>query len=118
MPKDVSVVRSVSDRYRRWFEYEKDAHIKVLASLDAVPAANRLLPAYEKAITLMAHIMAARQLWLFRFGAGARKPCDFFPTGLSLPDVVGQVEEIHVAWSRFLGPLTDADLSTSFEYES
>ena len=30
---------NLADRYRRWFEYEKDAHAKVLASLAAVPAA-------------------------------------------------------------------------------
>ncbi len=28
----------LSDRYRRWFEYEKEMHEKVLASLNGVKA--------------------------------------------------------------------------------
>ena len=29
------------DRYRRWFEYERDSHSKMLASLENVPAEFR-----------------------------------------------------------------------------
>jgi uncharacterized damage-inducible protein DinB len=69
-------------------------------------------------MTIMAHIMAARQLWLFRFGVSAEKPKDFFPTGLSLPDVIERVEQVHTAWSGYLGRLSDSDLARTFDYES
>src|SRR5438270_9343480 len=98
---DSGTISTLADRYRRWFEYEKDAHIKVLASLDSVPSENRTSSAFGKAISIMGHLVAARQLWLFRFGVSPKKPDDFFPTGLSLPDLIGQVEEIHGVWTAF-----------------
>jgi uncharacterized damage-inducible protein DinB len=106
------------DRYRRWFDYEKDAHIKVLASLDSVPEENLSSREYQKALTIMAHIMAARQLWLFRFGVNSDKPKDFFPTGLTLPDVIERVEQVHTTWSSYLERLSDSDLARAFDYES
>ena len=33
--------RTTINRYRRWFDYETDAHAKVLASFDTVPSAGR-----------------------------------------------------------------------------
>jgi uncharacterized damage-inducible protein DinB len=56
-------------RFRRWFQYEQDAHRKVLDSLHSVPAARRAEPSYQQAINLLAHIVEARRLWLFRLGA-------------------------------------------------
>jgi len=60
---------SIIDRYGRWFEYEKDAYHKVLHSIEATDDAQRLSPSFQKAVDLFAHMMAARQLWLFRLGA-------------------------------------------------
>ena len=55
-------------RFRRWFEYEVDAHAKVVASLGTVPADRRGGPEYRKAVALLAHVVAARRVWLGRFG--------------------------------------------------
>ena len=82
---------SVADRYRRWFAYEQDSHAQVLAALAAVPEELRATAGYGQAVTLMAHIAAARLLWLYRFGveqsvAVKFRPqtvADFFPTNLS-----------------------------------
>lgn len=38
------------DRYRRWFDYEKDSHAKTIASLNAVPAELREREAFPKAV--------------------------------------------------------------------
>src|SRR5438128_1909868 len=90
------------DRYRRWFDYEKDIHAKVLASLNAVPAERRSEAAFTKALTLLAHIVAARQIWLFRFGVAKEAPSEFFPTGVGLTDLATRVDEIQDAWSTYL----------------
>lgn len=37
----VRVTFMIIERYRRWFEYEKDAHAKVFASFDTVPSDRR-----------------------------------------------------------------------------
>jgi uncharacterized damage-inducible protein DinB len=107
-----------SDRYRRWFEYEKDGHAKVLASLESVPSENRALPAFAKAATLLAHIVAARQLWLFRFGAARVAPTDVFPEGLSIAELASQLSEVEAAWNSYLSRLDDDELSRVFTYQS
>ena len=109
---------TLADRYRRWFDYEKDANIKTLAALDSVPNRNRTSAPFQKAVSIMAHIVAARQLWLFRFGISDKKPTDFFPSGLDLHELIGRVEDVHGRWTVYLSRLTDADLNRRFEYQS
>ena len=117
---------SAADRYRRWFEYEQDSHAKVLASLAAVPAELRAGGTYQQAVTLMAHIVAARLLWLFRFGAAQARAAelrpqtvaDFFPAHIALADVSARVAEMQAAWADYLAGLTDEELARVFEYQS
>lgn len=104
-------------RYRRWFEYEKDSHEKVLASLNAVRRELRASEGFQKAIDLMAHITAARRMWLFRFGV-SNEPAELFPQGVSLADLPALVESMQAAWSDYLDNLEDAELSRVFEYQS
>src|SRR6516225_3474579 len=99
----------LADRYRRWFQYEKDSHAKVLASLESVPSHLRSTPAFEKAVSLLAHIAAARQLWLWRFGVASEAPRDIFPTGLALAEIAGRIEAVQAAWSDYLGRLDDTE---------
>ncbi|HXO20330.1 MAG TPA: DinB family protein [Thermoanaerobaculia bacterium] len=102
--------------YRRWLEYEKDSHAKVLASFATVPADRRA--ELQRAIDLLDHIAAARRMWLFRFGVLPSGPADIFPRGASAAEVAGRIAEVEAAWSAYLERLTDADLERSFEYQS
>ena len=114
------MARSRADEYRRWFDYERDSHAKVLAALDAVPAERRGAPEFRKAVTLFAHIIEARRLWLFRMGAAREGPRldDMFPESVSLADLSGRLDAMHAAWSRHLAALDDAAIARHFEYES
>jgi uncharacterized damage-inducible protein DinB len=114
------MAETLANRYRRWFEYEKDAHAKVLASLHSVPESQRSTSACEKAVTLLAHIMQARRVWLFRFGVldQGPGPKDFFPTGLTLNDLAARLREIEALWSSYLQKLDDRELARVFEYQS
>ena len=117
---------SAADRYRRWFAYEQDSHAKMLAALAAVTEELREREAYRQAVTLMAHIVAARRLWLARFGLTANVPADFapqqvadfFPENISLAEVAARVDETQAIWARYLDGLTDAELARVFEYRS
>ena len=62
------MANELADRFRRWFEYEQDAHAKVLASFDTVPPDRRDGREFKKAVALLGHVVAARRVWLFRFG--------------------------------------------------
>jgi uncharacterized damage-inducible protein DinB len=106
------------DRYQRWFEYEKDAHQKVLRSLDATPDAERSSAAFQKAVDLFAHMMAARWLWLFRFGAASEPPPELFPRDVRAETLALLAEEMHKAWSGYLDRLHEAELARTFEYNS
>ncbi|HEY3131733.1 MAG TPA: DinB family protein [Acidobacteriota bacterium] len=106
------------DRYRRWFQYEQDSHAKVLASLKAVPDKIRVVADFQKAIDLMAHIVAARRLWLYRFGVIKEGPRELFPRGTTLPDLVSRVDQIQHMWSTYLDRLDDLELARIFEYQS
>jgi uncharacterized damage-inducible protein DinB len=108
----------LADRYRRWFEYEKDSHEKVLASLTAVPAPKRSAPEFKKAVSWLGHMMAARRLWLFRFGVAKEAPTEFFPQRVSLEEVSAQVKEVHRLWTDYFSRLDDTELARAFEYQS
>src|SRR3989442_8205145 len=70
---------SMVERYRRWFAYEKEMHEKVLTSLNGVDTKLHQSLSFQKAIDLLAHILAARRMWLFRFGVLHTEPPDLFP---------------------------------------
>lgn len=109
---------TTADRYRRWFEYEKDSHAKVLQSLQAVPANLCSCPEYQKSLTLLAHIVAARRIWLFRFGIAREAPKDFFPQKVDLKTLSSDLANMQQSWSDHLAQLNDTDLARTFEYRS
>jgi uncharacterized damage-inducible protein DinB len=109
---------SMPGRFRRWFEYEIDAHEKVVASLNTVPADQRGSPSYRKAVDLLAHIVGGRRIWLYRFGATSDGPPSLFPTGASLEEVTASLRVTQARWSEYLSKITDAELARVFEYQS
>lgn len=106
------------DRYRRWFEYEKDSHAKTIASLVGVPADKRSSPSYQKAVDLFAHMMAARRLWLFRLGVINEGPRDIFPESVNVETLDALAEDVHGLWQDYLDRIDDDELSRVFEYRS
>jgi len=107
---------SLADRYRRWFEYEKAAHAKLLHSLQSMPVELLGAPEYIKAVELAGHIVAAREMWLFRLGEGKAPPAHLFEQGLGVPELQARFQRIHAEWSNYLGNLTDSGLARVFEY--
>jgi uncharacterized damage-inducible protein DinB len=108
----------MADRYRRWFVYERDAHRKVLRSLEAVAPPRRGEDWFQKAVDLFAHLMAARHLWLFRLGAKPDRPAELFPRGAALASLGPMAVEIEEAWSAYFDSLTDDEAARVFEYTS
>ena len=62
---------TLADRFRRWFEYERDSHAEVLTALEASPETARATREFERAVSLMAHVVQARRGHGFRV-LGAR----------------------------------------------
>lgn len=104
-------------RYRRWFDYEKDSHRRTLDSLKAVSEELRKSQEFRKAVYLMAHIVAARRMWLFRFGVLAGN-VELFPREVSLAELPDQIAAMETMWTQYLNQLDDAALARIFEYQS
>ncbi|HET9233774.1 MAG TPA: DinB family protein [Candidatus Eisenbacteria bacterium] len=106
------------ERFQRWYTYEKDSHAKVLASLDTVPQDRRTSPEFGKAVALLAHLVAARKLWLYRMEGSPELPKDIFFESPPLEWVRDALAGMEAAWSGYLSGLTDRDLDHVFEYRS
>jgi uncharacterized damage-inducible protein DinB len=109
--------RVIVERYQRWFDYERDAHAKVIRSLESVPAERRSSAEFRRAVSILGHIAAARRVWLFRFGVIPDGPTTLFPE-TQLADVVGELQTIQEKWTDYLSRADDEQLSRFFEYKS
>jgi uncharacterized damage-inducible protein DinB len=109
---------SLADHYRRWFQYEQDAHAKTLQSLEDAPVSVKSTAEFSKCLELMAHLAAARGMWLYRLGGTPQAPTAIFPRNVRLPDLKHQIESMHGVWSEFLAKLSDADLERVIEYRT
>src|SRR5437899_10993256 len=81
-----SPMKSLADRFRRWYEYERDCNAKSLQMLESVPAERRAAAEFQKAVDRMAHLVAARRRWLNRLGHFPEAP-PFFPKETTLSEV-------------------------------
>lgn len=105
-------------RFRRWFEYEQDAHDKVLASLETVPPERRTGPDYRKAVAIFAHIVGARQVWLHRLGVIPKGTGGLFPDDPQLDAVIAAWRTLELQWVEYLARIDDTDLDPIIEYQS
>lgn len=104
------------ETFRRWFDYEKDAHAKTLASLLAVPEEKRAAPEFRRAVDLVAHVLGARWFWLAQLGATPERRVKFFSKEFPLADLPTRISETEAAWSRYLEGLTGGELARSVEW--
>ncbi len=104
---------SFVERFRHWYEYEKDCNRKALLMLHSVPPEARASSQFTRAVGKMAHLVAARHMWLHRLGVVADCPEGWFPptTLEQLPALVGAIE---TRWTAYLASLTEEDIAGEF----
>ncbi len=110
-------MKTMPDRFRRWYEYECDCNAKTLAMLDSVPADRRQTPDFQKAVERMGHLVAARQRWLHRVGHWPDFPA-LFPKAAELTDLPDQVARTDAAWVAYLSRLGDQELARELEWNA
>ena len=108
-------MKSLADRFRKWYEYERDCNAKSLTMLSSVPVENRVAAEFQKAIDRMAHLVSARRRWLHRLGHWPEAPAQF-PSGTALADLPALVTDTEAAWVAYLGRLDDAELEREMEW--
>ena len=110
-------MKTLADRFRQWYEYERDCNAKSLEMLASVPNENRTAAEYQKAVDRMAHLVTARQRWLYRLGHWAELPA-IFPKGTALADLSPKIAETEAAWVAYLSRLDDSELARELDWES
>ncbi len=110
-------MKTLADRFRRWYEYERDCNAKSLEMLASVPAERRAAPEFQKAVDRMAHLVAARRRWLQRLGHLPEAP-RLFPQGTKLDDLPALSADTEAAWVAYLSRLDDAELARTLEWEA
>ena len=110
-------MNTLADRFRRWYEYERDCNAKTLAMLGSVPVERRDTPEFHKAVDRMAHLVAARRRWLNRLGHWPEAPA-WFPKGAALEHLPAQIAATEEAWDQYLRGLDEAGLAREFEWQT
>lgn len=110
-------MNSLADRFRRWYEYERDCNAKSLQMLDSVPVERRSAPEFQKAVDRMAHLVAARRRWLSRLGHWPEAPA-LFSQGNKLADLPALVADTEAAWVAYLDQLNDRELARAVEWQA
>jgi uncharacterized damage-inducible protein DinB len=109
-------MKSLADRFRRWYEYERDCNAKSLEMLASVPVERRAAAEFQKAVDRMAHLVAARRRWLHRLGHWPEAP-DLFPRGAALTDLSALVADTEAAWVAYLSRLDEQELARALEWQ-
>jgi uncharacterized damage-inducible protein DinB len=109
-------MKSLADRFIRWYEYERDCNAKSLEMLASVPAERRSAPEFQKAVDRMAHLVAGRRRWLHRLGHWPDAPATF-PQGTALAELPKLVADTEAAWVAYLGRLEDRELARTLEWQ-
>jgi uncharacterized damage-inducible protein DinB len=109
-------MKSLADRFIRWYEYERDCNATSLEMLASVPGERRSAPEFQKAVDRMAHLAAARRRWLYRLGHFAEAPPPF-PQGTALADLPRLIADTEAAWVAYLSRLDDRELARTLEWQ-
>jgi uncharacterized damage-inducible protein DinB len=108
----------LTDRFRRWFDYERDAHARTLASLETVPEDRRDAPEFRRALAIFGHVVAARRAWLGRMGITPPFTGALFPDEVELDQLKRDCDEVERLWVDAYAGLDDAALGRIIDYRS
>lgn len=100
----------MKDYFVRSFQYNAWANQQTMKSLLACPSAHR------EASPIIAHMLAAENVWLSRLTAKQAKFA-VWPS-LSIAECEALLAESHEAWSGYLEAMTDDDLKASVNYQN
>jgi len=108
----------LTDRFRRWFEHERDAHARTLASLEAVPQDRRDGPEFRRALAIFGHVVAARRAWLGRLGLAPPFTGALFPAEVELDALRSDCAEAERLWAVAYEGFDDDALARVVDYRS
>jgi uncharacterized damage-inducible protein DinB len=109
-------MKSLADRFRRWYAHERDCDAKIVQMLASVPADKRSTPEFQKALGRATHLITAREIWLSRLGHFDSAPKSWETPTATLEELPLRFARIEGAWMNYLESLDDAALAEPFEF--
>jgi uncharacterized damage-inducible protein DinB len=109
-------MQTLADRFRRWYDHEKDCNTKIAAMLASVPEARRADPDFARALAKATHLIAAREIWLSRLGHYDAAPKSWDVPAATLDELPARFKAIEQAWTAYLSRLDDTELARTFEF--
>ncbi len=109
-------MKTIADRFRRWYAHERDCNAKIVQMLASVPIERRADPQFEKAMAKATHLITAREIWLKRLGRLDAAPAGWDVPAATLEELPARFARIEGAWTGYLEGLSDADLASTFEF--
>ncbi len=107
---------SLLERYRMWYEYEKDCNHKMLAMLESVPEANRSDPRFQRAVTLADHLAAGREKWLDYMEGEGSNQIAWWDERCELTTLGARFAALENQWTDYLARLEADRLAQDFEF--
>src|SRR5438128_6750163 len=104
-------MKTLADRFRRWYEHERDCNAKILQMLRSVPEDRRAGPEYQKAVQRASHLIDAREIWLARLGRFDAAPPTWNEPTTTLEHLPARFARVEAAWVDFLKTLDDDALA-------
>ena len=97
------------DEIKRLFEYENWALEQDFATLDGVTN--------DQALAMLAHLLAAKQIWLVRLNARDSSSLKTHPL-LSLSECRILSEDLNAGYENFISSLDDVGLNSTISYKN
>lgn len=112
------MVLTFAAQFWHWFRYETDAYRDLIDRLRNMPEERKTAPEYQQILDLLAHLAAARGVWIHRFGAAVAGPGEMFPKGLPLAEVEQRLADMKTAWGTYYQGLAEKEVRREFRYRS
>lgn len=103
------------ERFRHWYDYERDCNAKVIAMVESVPEDRRGSDAFTKAVGKASHIIAARHMWMHRLGESDDRPENPFPT-MTVVELPGYTARVEALWTAYLARVTEDQVVADIEW--
>ncbi|MEP6755392.1 MAG: DinB family protein [Chthonomonadales bacterium] len=103
-------------KYREMFQYEIDCNKKMLSMLAGVPKDKQSDPLFQRAVSIVDHLVACRENWLIFMTGSDGKMVDWYDTSAKLETMPGRFDAMHATWTSYLASLTDESVNDDFEF--
>ncbi len=105
------------ERYREWYEHERDSNAKMLDMLESVPADRRNDPRFGRAVALAGHLAACRENWLAMIVSSGGPEVEWWPEDCPLESLRPRYAWLESRWTEYLAGLDDDTLVRDFVFE-